>query len=89
LSIDGVDEDLAIFETDGSNTIVNFLLTKRRFAILTLGAVDEGGRFGVKTVQALRLLVHKCVVLRHELPPNFRGNNVVVDLRRSHDEERR
>ena len=25
LSIDGVDEDLAIFETDGSNTIVNFL----------------------------------------------------------------
>jgi len=25
LSIDGVNEDLAIFETDGSNTIVNFL----------------------------------------------------------------
>ena len=64
-----------------------YLLTKRRFAILTLGAVDEGGRFGVKTMQSLRLLVNKCVVLWHELPPDFRGNDVVVDLRRSHDED--
>ena len=55
------------------------LLTKRRFAILTLGTVDESGRFGVKTVQTLRLLVYECVVLRHELPPDFRGNDVVVD----------
>ena len=49
--------------------------------------MDEGGRFGIKTVQALRLLVHKCVVLWHELPPDFRWNDVVVGLWRSHDED--
>jgi len=38
-------------------------------------------------MQALRLLVHKRIVLWHELPPDFRGNDVVVDLRRSHDED--
>ena len=59
--------------------VCGYLLTKRWFSILTLAAVDESGRFGVKTVQTLRLLVYKCVVLRHELPPDFRGNNVVVD----------
>ena len=64
-----------------------YLLTIRRFTILALGAVDEGGRFGVKTVQTLRLLVHKRVVLGHELPSNFRGNDVVVDCWRSHDED--
>lgn len=56
-----------------------YLLTKRRFAVLTLGAVDEGRRFGVKTVQALGLLVHIRVVLWDELPPDFRGNNAAVD----------
>ena len=97
-----MNKNLAILETDGSNTIVNFLenvasqipdhvwrtrgprarvylLTKRRFAILTLSAVDEGRRFGVKTVQTLGLLIHICVVLRDELPPDFRGNNTAVD----------
>jgi hypothetical protein len=64
-----------------------YLLTKRRFAILTLSAVNESGRFGVKTVQTLRLLVYIGVVLRHELPPDFRGNNVVVDSWGSHDED--
>jgi hypothetical protein len=49
--------------------------------------MDEGRRFGVKTVQTLRLLVHICVVLRHELPPDFRRNNIVVDWLRSHDED--
>lgn len=62
-----------------------YLLTIRGFAILTLGAVNEGGRFGVKTVQTLRLFVHICVVLRHELPPDFRGNDAVVW--RGHDED--
>lgn len=37
-------------------------------------------------MQTLRLLVHICVVLWHELPPDFRRNNVVVDWLRSHDE---
>ena len=64
-----------------------YLLTKRGFAILTLGSMDEGRRLGVKTVQTLGLLVHICVVLRHELPPDFRRDNVVVDWLRSHDED--
>jgi hypothetical protein len=50
-----------------------YLLTKRWLAILTLGTVDKGRRFGVKTVQAIRLLVHICIVLWDELPPDFTG----------------
>jgi hypothetical protein len=64
-----------------------YLLTKRGFAILTLSSMYEGGRLGVKTVQTLRLLVHICVVLRHELPPDFRRNNIVLSRLRSHDED--
>lgn len=64
-----------------------YLLTKRWFAILTLSSMNEGRRLGVKTVQTLRLLVHVCIILRYELPPDFRRNNVVVDWLRSHDED--
>jgi hypothetical protein len=64
-----------------------YLLTKRRLAILTLSSVDEGRRLGIKTVQTLRLLVHICIVLWDELPPDFRRNNIVVDCWRSHDED--
>lgn len=56
-----------------------YLLTIRRFTILTLSPMDEGRRLGVKTVQTVGLLIHECVVLWHELPSNFRRINSAVD----------
>ena len=38
-------------------------------------------------METMRLLVHVCVVLWHELPPDFRRNNIVVDWLGSHDED--
>ena len=40
--------------------------------------MDESGRFSVKTMQPIWLLIDKSIVLRYELPTNFRGYDVVV-----------
>jgi hypothetical protein len=40
--------------------------------------MDKSGIFVVKAVQSMRLLVDEGVVLRHELPSDFRRNNRVV-----------
>jgi hypothetical protein len=40
--------------------------------------MDEGGIFVVKAVQPMRFLVDEGVVLRHELPSDFRRHNAVV-----------
>ena len=54
------------------------LLPKVRLHILSFGTMDKGGIFVVKAVQSVGLLVDEGVVLRHELPSNFRRNNGVV-----------
>lgn len=90
LSVNRVNEDLTILETDRCNAIMNFLLTEARFSILTFGAVNERGSFGVETMQSIWLLVHKSIILRNKLPSDFRRNDIVVDLTRiRHDEDRK
>ena len=63
------------------------LKTMRRIIILTLSGVAEGRRFGIETVENLRLLVRIFVVPLHELPPDFKMNNLVLHRLRSHDND--
>jgi hypothetical protein len=68
----------------------NHQLTVARLPILSLNAVDEGGRFGVKTMQTVGLLVENGVVFCNKLPTNFRRVVIIVVHWRSccigHDE---
>lgn len=54
------------------------LLAETGLHILSFSTMDKSGIFVVKAVQSMRLLVDEGVVLRHELPPDFRRNNGVV-----------
>ena len=49
------------------------LLSKTRPAILSLSSVNERRVFGIETMQPIRVLVHEGIVLRDELPTDFRG----------------
>ena len=55
-----------------------YLLTVAWFTVLTLRTMDESGRFSVKTMQPIWLFIDKSIVLRYELPTDFRGYDVVV-----------
>ena len=59
----------------GYNT---YLLAITWFTVLTLRTMDESGRFSVKTMQPVWLFIDKSIVLRYELPTDFRGYDVVV-----------
>jgi len=63
------------------------LKTMRRFIILTLSGVAEGRRFGIKSVENVRLLVRIFVVPPHELEPDFKMNSLVIHRLRSHDDD--
>ena len=54
------------------------LLAETGLHFLSLSTMDKSGIFVVKAVQSMRLLVDEGVVLRHELPSDFRRNNGVV-----------
>ena len=54
---------------------ITHLLTITRFAILSLGAMDESGGFCVKTVQTIGLFIDKGIILRNKLPSDLRGDN--------------
>jgi hypothetical protein len=71
LGIDGVYEDFAILEANRSDFLVDFLLTKARLNLLSLGSVDEGRVLVVEAVEAVGLFVDKGVVLGHKLPSHF------------------
>jgi hypothetical protein len=73
-----VDEDFAIFKPDVGDFVVDFLLPVAGLHILSFRTVDESRIFVIKTVQPVRFLVDESVVLRHELPSDFRRNNTVV-----------
>ena len=61
-------------------------MTVARFTILTFSAMNEGGGFGVETMQTIGLLVDKGIILRNELPSNFRRDNVGMNgMRVGHD----
>lgn len=62
-------------EKEGRKT---HLLAETGLHILSFSTMDKSGIFVVKAVQSMRLLVDEGVVLRHELPPDFRRNNGVV-----------
>jgi hypothetical protein len=47
------------------------LLTMCCLDIVTLCAMDEGGCLRVEAMQAIGMLVHEGVVLRHKLPTNL------------------
>jgi hypothetical protein len=44
--------------------------------------VNEGGSFGVETMQTIGLLVDKSVILWNKLPSNFGRNDILMNLRR-------
>lgn len=48
------------------------LLSETRLAVLALSTVNESGCFSIETVQTMGLFVDKSVVLRNELPADFR-----------------
>lgn len=81
LCIYGVDVNLAILETDGSDLVVNFLLSEARLNILSLHAVSEGGGFGIETMQTIGVFVDIRIILRNELPSNLRRSDVLMDCR--------
>jgi hypothetical protein len=53
-------------------------LTVAWLAVLTLGAMDEGGCFSVKTVETIWLFIDESIVLGNKLPSNLRRNDIVV-----------
>jgi len=63
--------NFAILEADGKNLFVNLMLAIGRSAVLPLGTVDKCRVFGVEAMEAVRLLVHEGVILRHKLPADF------------------
>jgi hypothetical protein len=69
------------------------LLTVAWLAIFTLGTMNEGGSFSVKTMQTIWLLIDKSIILGNKLPSNLRRNDIVVNSGRvsvgivGHDEE--
>jgi hypothetical protein len=73
--------------------VLPHLLTVAWLAILTLSAMDEGGRFSVKTMQTIWLLIDESIVLGNKLPSDLRRNDVVMNSGRvsvrivGHDEE--
>lgn len=54
------------------------LLAIAWFAVLALGAMNEGGGFGVETVQPIGMLIDEGIVLRDELPSDFGRNDIVM-----------
>ena len=40
--------------------------------------MDESGRFSIKAMQPIWLFIDKSIILRHELPADFRGYDIVV-----------
>lgn len=60
---------------------MDLLLAIARRAVLALGAVDEGGIFGVEAVEAIWVLVDVGVVLGYELPAYFAGDDVTMGSR--------
>lgn len=101
-----MNEDLAVFETNGGNFFVYFLemmgqnsssangkkvrylLSKVRFYLLPFCTMDEGGVFAVETMEPMWFLVYESVVLRHELPSNFRRDDIGMVANRAggHDD---
>ena len=57
---------------DASDQSTAYLLTEAWFTVFALGAVNECGSLGVETMQTIRVLVHEGVILRDELPADFR-----------------
>ena len=55
------------------DTLITHLLAKTWLAVLTLSTVDESRGFIVEAVQTIGVLVDEGVVLRDELPADFRG----------------
>lgn len=53
--------------------LVTHLLAETGLAVLALSTMNESGGFVVEAVEAVGVLVDKGVVLRNELPADFRG----------------
>ena len=55
---------------------IRYLLSKVRFYLLPFCSMNEGGVFAVETMEPMWFLVYESGVLRHELPSNFRRDDI-------------
>lgn len=58
-----------------------YLLAMTWFSIFTLRSMNKCRLFCVKTMQPIWLFIHKSIVLWHELPADFRWNDIAMDGR--------